>query len=162
MKCINSIFALALLAGAFVSTAVGDELDDALSKVATWTSNDELAPLQKIEEAVVDALNGKLDRGSLEQKLITALQASSTRRSRSFLCRQLRIVGTDADGQVERRAGATGFGSGRGGGGEDEAQQGGGADHGVLQCGMGATPASPALSWEYGAAPALRSKGDLN
>ena len=96
MKCINSIFALALLAGAFVSTAVGDELDDALSKVATWTSNDEPAPLQEIEEAVVDALNGKLDRGSLEQKLITALQASSTRRSRSFLCRQLRIVGTDA------------------------------------------------------------------
>lgn len=71
-----------------------EQLDKALKDVVTFEYGEDTGPLVQVERMVVEsAANAKI-RGAVEQRIIRALGSDSTRDAKSFLCRQLRTIGT--------------------------------------------------------------------
>ena len=71
-----------------------EQLDQALKDVAKFEYGKDSGPLVQVEQIVVEsAMDTKL-RDAVERRLIRTLGSASTRDAKSFLCRQLRTIGT--------------------------------------------------------------------
>ena len=71
-----------------------EQLDQALKDVAKFEYGKDSGPLVRVEQIVVEsAMDTKL-RDAVERRLIRTLASASTRDAKSFLCRQLRTIGT--------------------------------------------------------------------
>jgi len=71
-----------------------EQLDQALKDVAKFEYGKDTGPLVRVEQIVVEsAMDTKL-RDAVEQRIIRALGSASTNDAKSFLCRQLRTIGT--------------------------------------------------------------------
>jgi len=91
------LFAAALCAVNCAVAAESDtmaQLDEALKTVGTFEYGKDSEPLVLIEGIVVEAATDAKQREAVEQQLVKALGSASTRDARSFLCRQLRTIGT--------------------------------------------------------------------
>jgi HEAT repeat protein len=92
-----TVFAAAL---AILTPAVAAEpetmaqLDKALKAVATFEYGQDSGPLVRAEQIVVEAAKDAKLREAVEQRLLRTLDAASTTDAKSFLCRQLRTIGT--------------------------------------------------------------------
>ncbi|MHC4984228.1 MAG: HEAT repeat domain-containing protein [Planctomycetota bacterium] len=92
-----SIFATAL---AVVTPAVAAEsdtmakLNQALKAVATFEYGKDSGPLVLVDQIVVEAAKDARQREAVERRIVRALGSASTRDAKSFLCRQLRTIGT--------------------------------------------------------------------
>ncbi len=69
-------------------------LEDALKAVVTFEHGQDSAPLVLVERLVVEAAKDEQQRDAVEERLVLALGSASTRDAKSFLCRQLRTIGT--------------------------------------------------------------------
>ena len=70
------------------------QLDKALKDVVTFEYGKDTGPLVQVERMVVDVAKDVKLRHAVEQRIIRALGSDSTRDAKSFLCRQLRTIGT--------------------------------------------------------------------
>jgi len=92
--------ALLVIAIAFVTPAVAAEsdmmaqLDQALKAVATFEHGGDSGPLNLVEKVVIDVAKDAGRREAVERRIIRALDSAATRDAKSFLCRQLRTIGT--------------------------------------------------------------------
>ncbi len=96
-----SILAMVLVAASAVGApAAADPLadfDKAMEAVKVWDSGKDAGPLRKVEEVVMAVAKEpppQKQREAVELRLVAALEASSSREGRSFICRQLRTIGT--------------------------------------------------------------------
>ena len=71
-----------------------EQLDKALKDVVTFEYGKDSSPLVQIEQMVVESATDAKLRKEVEQRIIQALGSDSTRDAKSFLCRQLRTIGT--------------------------------------------------------------------
>ncbi len=88
-----------LIAGLLIggSVAMADEaLDRAFEALATYDWGSERAPLQALDRAVVGAHGDPQAARHLEDRLVDALEAATTRAAKDYLCRQLSLVGSAA------------------------------------------------------------------
>jgi len=69
-------------------------LDEALKGVATYEHGKDSGALRTVESTVVAVAKDPEQRQAVEQRLIGTLAGPSTADARSFLCRQLRTIGT--------------------------------------------------------------------
>jgi HEAT repeat protein len=74
--------------------ALAGQLDDALKAVATFEYGKDSGPLELVERIVIDAAKDARLRDAVEQRLIRALGSPATTDAKTFLCRQLRTIGT--------------------------------------------------------------------
>lgn len=76
--------------------ALGDTLETDLQYAAAFADGSDPEAMVRIGNAVTEALNGPAtERLKVEGQLLKALTNASTRPGRGFLCRQLRIIGTE-------------------------------------------------------------------
>jgi HEAT repeat protein len=101
MKARRIAIAVLLLAALPVLPAVaveGDEtltrLDQALGAVQKWEYGQDARPLEQAERIAMDASRNPAQRGAVEERVLKALGAATTRDSKLILCRLLRTVGT--------------------------------------------------------------------
>jgi HEAT repeat protein len=71
-----------------------EQLDEALKAVVTFEHGKDAGPLVRAEQLVVEAAKDEASREAAEERLVRALGSASTRDAKSFLCRQLRTIGT--------------------------------------------------------------------
>lgn len=71
-----------------------EQLDKALKDVVTFEYGKDSGPLVQAERMVVESATDAKLRDAVEQRIIRALGSDSTRDAKSFLCRQLRTIGT--------------------------------------------------------------------
>jgi len=71
-----------------------EQLDKALKDVVTFEYGKDTGPLVQVERMVVESATDAKLRRAVEQRIIRALDSDSTRDAKSFLCRQLRTIGT--------------------------------------------------------------------
>ena len=71
-----------------------EQLDEALKGVATFEHGKDASPLVRAEQLIVEAAKNEPLRKAAEERLVRALASASTRDAKSFLCRQLRTIGT--------------------------------------------------------------------
>jgi len=69
-------------------------LDDALKAVVTFEHGKDSGPLVLVEQLVVESAKDEEQRDAAEQRILRALGSATTRDAKSFLCRQLRTIGT--------------------------------------------------------------------
>jgi len=70
------------------------QLDDALKAVVTFEHGKDSGPLVLVEQLVVQSAKDEKHRDAAEERILRALGSASTRDAKSFLCRQLRTIGT--------------------------------------------------------------------
>ncbi len=70
------------------------QLDQALKDVATFEYGKDTGPLVQVERMVVDVAKDVKLREAAEERIIRTLGSDSTTAAKSFLCRQLRTIGT--------------------------------------------------------------------
>ncbi len=85
---------LVMITAAPALATTTEALDQAFKGVATFEHGKDSSPLVLVEQAVVEAAKDEQQRLAMEQRLLRALALASTRDARSFLCRQLRTIGT--------------------------------------------------------------------
>ena len=73
----------------------GDELGDKLLLAEKFVDGNPSEPLKFIESKAVESLKDPQLRDSLEEKILSSLGTANSRRSKDFLCRMLRIMGTE-------------------------------------------------------------------
>jgi len=88
LVCVLSVGAARAADGAMT------ELDKALAAVATWKSGDNSGPLKTVESTVMAVAKDPKQRDAVEQRLIRTLGSAASIEGRSFICRQLRTIGT--------------------------------------------------------------------
>ena len=71
-----------------------EQLDKALKDVVAFEYGKNTGPLVQIERMVVESATDTKLREAVEIRIIQALGSDSTRDAKSFLCRQLRTIGT--------------------------------------------------------------------
>jgi len=71
------------------------KLDEALTAAAGFEHGQNAGPLVQIEQIVFQLDPDSALRGAVEDRLIEALKSAATRDGKSFLCRQLRVAGTE-------------------------------------------------------------------
>lgn len=71
------------------------QLDESLTAARGFEQGGNAAPLVEAERIVLQLAPDSPLREQVEDKLLAALQAATTGDERDFLCRQLRVVGTD-------------------------------------------------------------------
>jgi len=74
--------------------AAMEQLDEALKAVETFEHGKDAGPLLRAEQLVVEAARNEVSRKAAEERLLRSLGSASTRDAKSFLCRQLRTIGT--------------------------------------------------------------------
>lgn len=74
--------------------AAMEQLDEALKAVQTFEHGKDAGPLLRAEQLVVEAARNEVSRKAAEERLLRSLGSASTRDAKSFLCRQLRTIGT--------------------------------------------------------------------
>ena len=92
-----SLFVIALTTAMSAIAAESDsmtQLDDALKAVATFEHGKDSGPLNLVEKVVFEVAKDAKRRNIVEQRLLRTLGSATTRDARSFLCRQLRTIGT--------------------------------------------------------------------
>ena len=97
MSTLRRTCLVALVAVAIAPAALADEmieLDKALAAVAKWTYGAEAKPLKSVASIVFAATKDPKKRDAVEQRIIRTLGAATTVDGKSFLCRQLRTIGT--------------------------------------------------------------------
>ena len=72
-----------------------DELDDKLLLAGKFIDGNSSEPLKLIESKAVESLKDPQLRDSLEEKILNSLVTANSRRGKDFLCRMLRIMGTN-------------------------------------------------------------------
>ena len=72
-----------------------DKLDQALSAAGSFQYGRDAAPLLDVEQIVFHLAPDSPLRKQVEDKLLAALDAAKTADAKRFLCRQLRVIGTD-------------------------------------------------------------------
>jgi HEAT repeat protein len=92
--CLWTGFVLAAKTEPAAAVSEMAQLDEALKAVLTFEYGRDAAPLVLVEQLVVAAAKDETSRDAVERRLLRALSAASTRDARSFLCRQLRTIGT--------------------------------------------------------------------
>jgi len=93
----HAIVALAVAIGACAVAAEPDPLaalDKDLAAVGTYDYDQDSAPLRRVADAVVAAGTDVKQCAAIEERLVRALVAGKTAAGKSFLCRQLRMIGT--------------------------------------------------------------------
>ncbi len=76
-------------------TEILTKMDEALKAAASFEMGANSGPLQEIERIVFQLpANSKL-RGPIEQRLLGTLDSDATADAKRFLCRQLRVIGTE-------------------------------------------------------------------
>ncbi|MEL7499378.1 MAG: HEAT repeat domain-containing protein [Planctomycetota bacterium] len=70
------------------------ELKSQLAKMADYQPGNDAEPLRKIESIVFRLPTDSAIRSDVEQALVTSLLSAKSNPSKSFLCEQLRVVGT--------------------------------------------------------------------
>lgn len=71
------------------------KLDEALKVVASYEGGGNSGPLREIEQTVFRLPADSDMRASIEQKLLDTLNSATTADGKRFLCRQLRVIGTE-------------------------------------------------------------------
>ena len=71
-----------------------EQLDQALKDVAKFEYGKDSGPLVRVEQIVVESATDTKLRDAVEQRIIRTLGSASTNDAKSFLCRQLRTIGT--------------------------------------------------------------------
>lgn len=71
-----------------------EQLEESLKGVATFEHGKDAGPLVRAEQLIVEAAKNEPLRKAAEERLVRALGSASTRDGKSFLCRQLRTIGT--------------------------------------------------------------------
>lgn len=71
-----------------------EQLDEALRGVAAFEHGKDAGALLRAEQLIVEAAKHEVSRAAAEDSLLRALASASTRDAKSFLCRQLRTIGT--------------------------------------------------------------------
>lgn len=91
-------FCIGLLLAAETSppslAAAMEQLDEALKGVAAFEHGKDAGPLVRAEQLIVESAKHEVSREAAEERLLRALGSASTRDAKSFLCRQLRTIGT--------------------------------------------------------------------
>ena len=91
-----TLAALVLLASGLVFPAVAQELNPAVSRIASYSFGDDREPLTVVETMVRDALGDPERCLGLEKQFVTLLKSGDTTYyCRDFICRQLWIMGSD-------------------------------------------------------------------
>jgi len=70
------------------------QLDETLSKLKSYEYGRDSGPLQLVETIVAEAAVNPAQRKIVEQRLLNTLRSDATIPAKSFLCRQIRIIGT--------------------------------------------------------------------
>jgi len=87
--------ALAVMAGAAAAADVDQaKLDKAFQAVQSWDYGQNAGDLQYLADVVVAAAKDPALRKTIEGRIVKALAAKGTKASKSFLCRQLVVIGT--------------------------------------------------------------------
>ncbi len=97
MNILRRLCVIALAAAAAAPAAAAEdmaELDKALAAVGKWTYGADIKPLRFVETTVIAAAKDPKQRDAVEQRIIRTLGAASSVDGKSFLCRQLRTIGT--------------------------------------------------------------------
>ncbi len=71
------------------------KLDEALKAAASFEAGGDSGPLRQIEQIVFQLAPGSELRAAVEAKLLVALESATTSDAKRFLCRQLRVIGTE-------------------------------------------------------------------
>ncbi len=71
------------------------KVDEALKAAVSFEMGEDSQPLQEIEKIVFQLPTDSELRGPIEQKLLAALETDATTDAKRFLCRQLRVIGTE-------------------------------------------------------------------
>lgn len=71
-----------------------EQLDEAMMGLAAFEHGKDAGPLVRAEQLIVEAAKNETLRKAAEERLLRALGSAATRDARSFLCRQLRTIGT--------------------------------------------------------------------
>ncbi len=71
-----------------------EDIQQALEKSAGYTAGQDANPLKVVESAVVQAATDAERRLAVEKLLLEALDRTTTREAKGFICRQLRTIGT--------------------------------------------------------------------
>lgn len=71
-------------------------LDKAFEALNSYTWGDDRKTLDPIDEAIVESHNDKESRTALEERMIAVLQGDAGRNGKDFICRKLKVMGTDA------------------------------------------------------------------
>ncbi len=88
--------AIALVQQAAAQDAeVPAKLDEALRAASSFEMGGDSGPLKEIEGIVFQLPADSKLRGPIEEKLIAALDSAATHDAKRFLCRQLRVIGTE-------------------------------------------------------------------
>jgi len=85
---------LTVTSAAAAESEMLEQLDQALKEVVTFEYGKDSGPLVRVEQMVVELATDASLREAAEQLIIQALGSASTRDAKSFLCRQLRTIGT--------------------------------------------------------------------
>lgn len=81
--------------GAAQDTETLAKLDEALQVVASYEAGGNSGPLREIEQIVFRLPADSEMRAPIEQKLLETLDSATTADGKRFLCRQLRVIGTE-------------------------------------------------------------------
>jgi len=90
---IGTIFILCQFASGINAEQIA-QLDEALKSVGTFEHGKDVDPLKTVEEIVILAVKDTRNRPLVEQRLLDVVRSASTFDGKSFLCRQLRTIGT--------------------------------------------------------------------
>lgn len=71
-------------------------MEKALELLKTYTWGDDRNALKPIDEAITASHGDKAARQEIEEKLIAVLKSDASRNGKDYVCRKLKIVGTDA------------------------------------------------------------------
>ena len=105
MRCARRVLPVFLLALAWVGTAppavpaepAPAKLDEVFQALAAYDFGVDNAPLTRISELVAATQGRPAERQQLAARLVAVLTSGAARGAKDFACRQLSLIGTDAD-----------------------------------------------------------------
>ena len=89
------IILITILGVCVMRPVFGGELEDKIAEAAKFGDGNDANALKWIEQQAVASLSDADLRSKLEEQLLAALPTATTRRAKDFLCRMLRIAGTE-------------------------------------------------------------------
>ena len=75
-------------------------LDKAFEALNKYSWGDDRTVLDPIDQAIVDSHGDKEARKALEERMIAVLKSDASRNGKDFVCRKLKVMGTDASVQT--------------------------------------------------------------
>lgn len=71
-------------------------IDKAFEQLQTYDWGDDRKALDPIDDAIVASQNDKEGRKQLEDRMLAVLNSDATRNGKDFVCRKLKVIGTEA------------------------------------------------------------------